>query len=117
MANPSPYSQLNNCAARMHSYLRAMTTTNVHLEDVARAARQGMALAAASSLLALAAMLAAGSSPVLAIIAAIALLGIGSASGGFGLVARVSLRPPRLPQREGDDATAAVAPLRVPQPR
>ena len=94
-----------------------MTTTNVHLEDVARAARQGFVLAVACSSVVLATLLAVGLAPVPATVAAIALLAIGAASGGFGLVARVSLRPPRLPQREGEDATAAVAPLRIPQPR
>ena len=94
-----------------------MTTTTVHLEDVGRAARQGFVLAFASSLLVLAAMLAAGFAPALAGFAAVALLVVGTASGGFGLVARVSLRPPRLPQPADTDAGAAVSPLRVAQPR
>ena len=94
-----------------------MTTTNVHLEDVTRAARQGIVLALACSLLATVAMLAAGLAPGVAALAAIALLAVGCASGGFGLVARVSLRPPRLPQRAGADSGTGVAPLHVPQPR
>ena len=94
-----------------------MTTTNVHLEDVTRAARQGIVLALASSFVATVAMLAAGLAPGVAALAALALLAIGCASGGFGLVARVSLRPPRLPRRAGTDAGTGVAQLRVPQPR
>ena len=97
--------------------VKAMTKTNVHLEDVARAARQGFALALASSLLTLAVMLAAGFAPAPAGLAAVALLVIGAASGGFGLVARVSLRPPRLPQAADADGGTAVPQLRVPQPR
>jgi len=94
-----------------------MTTTNVHLEDVARAARQGFALSVASSIVALATMLTAGLAPVVALLATTALLAVGCASGGFGLVSRVSMRPPRLPQRADRNAGTAVAPLRVPQPR
>jgi hypothetical protein len=94
-----------------------MTTANVHLEDVARAARQGFGLSIVASLLVLAAMLTAGLTPAAALLSAVALLAAGCASGGFGLVARVAMRPPRLPQRSDGKAETAVAPLRVPQPR
>ncbi len=94
-----------------------MTTTNVHLEDVARAARQGFGLSVAASLLVLAGMLMAGLAPVVALLTAAALLAAGCASGGFGLVARVTMRPPRLPRRADGNAGTAVPPLRIPQPR
>ena len=94
-----------------------MNTTNVYLEDVTRAARQGIALSIACALLTAVAMLAAGLAPGFVAIASIALFAVGCASGGFGLVARVSLRAPRLPRRPGRDGATRVAPLRVPQPR
>jgi len=74
-------------------------------------------LALAGSFVALATMLATGLAPVAALLATTALLAVGCASGGFGLVARVSMRPPRLPRRADSRAGTAVPPLRVPQPR
>jgi hypothetical protein len=94
-----------------------MTNTNVHLEDVARAARQGIALSLAGSFLALAAMLVAGRGLWLSAAVAIALAVVGCASGGFGLVARISLRTPRLPQRRDGEGVSGVPPVRIPQPR
>jgi hypothetical protein len=94
-----------------------MTETTVHLEDVTRAARQGLAVALTASLLALAGLLLAGLTPAIALPGAIGLLVVGAASGGFGLVARITLRQPR-PKlgRTGADG-GSVAPLRVPQTR
>jgi hypothetical protein len=95
-----------------------MNATKVHLEDVTRAARQGLALALTASLLALATMSIAGIPPAIALLAAAALLVIGSASGGFGLVARLALRgsrPKRSPATVSGNAVAP--PLRVPQTR
>ena len=94
-----------------------MTKTKVHLEDVTRAARQGIALALAVASLGLAAMLAGGLSVAIALAGAAALLGLGMASGGFGLVARISLRPPRPRRRRAVNVGERVAPLRVPQTR
>lgn len=93
-----------------------MTNTTVHLEDVTKAARQGVALALGASLLVLAAMIAAGLAPALAIAAAMVLLAIGALSGGFGLVARVVLTAPRS-RRRAKTSGAPVTPLRVPQTR
>ncbi len=94
-----------------------MKTTTVHLEDVTRAARQGVALAIAVSMLGLAVLLAAGLSTPIGIAIAAGLLAVGTASGGFGLVARVAVRPsaptPRTARRRG----RALGSLRVPQPR
>jgi hypothetical protein len=94
-----------------------MTETKVHLEDVTRAARQGLALALGASLLALAAMLIAGLSPAIALPGALTLLVLGTASGGFGLVARVALRGSRPKCRPATVNGRPVAPLRVPQTR
>jgi hypothetical protein len=91
-----------------------MRKTNVHLEEVTMAARRGVALAFGVTLLALAAMLVAGLSPLAAVPAAALLLVLGSASGGFGLVVRLAFRPPR-PQRPAGGGT--VTPLGVPQTR
>jgi hypothetical protein len=93
-----------------------MRATNVHLEDVARAARQGLTLSVAVSLLALGALLVAGVSPLIAAICAIALLALGSASGGFGLVAWIALRAPR-PRRAPVVRTGTVPPVQIPQTR
>jgi hypothetical protein len=93
-----------------------MTETKVHLEDVTRAAQMGLALAAAVALVALAAMLAAGTGLALAAAVAAVLLSVGAASGGFGLIGRVSL-PPVSQQRRDDAGGGSVAPLRVPQVR
>jgi hypothetical protein len=93
-----------------------MKEGKVHLEDVTSAARRGIALGFAASLLALVAMLIAGIPLAIALPGATALLVLGSASGGFGLVAGRALRSPR--SRGGAAAGGgAVAPLRVPQPR
>src|SRR5213592_1563613 len=89
-----------------------MTETTVHLEDVTRAARQGLALTIAVTGLGLSAMLAAGVSLVAALLVAAILLAAGSASGGFGLVARIAFGhsgPRRRPATVGADA---VEPLR-----
>jgi hypothetical protein len=94
-----------------------MTETKVHLEDVTRAARQGLAVALTASLLALAAMLIAGISLAIALPGAVTLLILGSASGGFGLVARVALRGSRPKRRPTTVSGRSVAPLRVPQTR
>ena len=94
-----------------------MTETKVHLEDVTRAARRGLALALTASLLALAAMLIAGISLAIALPGAVTLLILGSASGGFGLVARVALRESRPNRRPATVSGRSVAPLRVPQTR
>ena len=94
-----------------------MTETKVHLEDVTRAARQGLAVALTASLLALAAMLIAGISPAIAVPGAVTLLILGSASGGFGLVSRVSLRGSRPKRRPATVSGRSVAPLRMPQTR
>ncbi len=94
-----------------------MKTTTVHLEDVTRAARQGVALAFAVSLLGLAALLAVGlPAPIGSAIAA-GLLAVGTASGGFGLVARVALRRPALTRRSARRRGRALGSLRVPQLR
>jgi hypothetical protein len=93
-----------------------MTNTRVHLEDVNRAARQGVALALGASLLVLVAMIAAGLALTLAIAAAIVLLAIGALSGGFGLVALVALTAPRT-RRRAKTSAAPVTPLRVAQTR
>lgn len=93
-----------------------MNATNVHLEDVARTARQGLALSVAVSLLALGAMLVAGISPLIAAITGVALFAFGSASGGFGLIAWIAMRAPR-PRRAPAVRTGTVPPLRVPQTR
>jgi hypothetical protein len=94
-----------------------MTETKVHLEDVTRAARQGLTVALTASLLALAAMLIAGISPAIALPGAVTLLILGSASGGFGLVARVALRGSGPKCRPATVSGRSVAPLRVPQTR
>jgi hypothetical protein len=94
-----------------------MKATNVHLEDVTRAARQGLALAFAASLLVLTAMLVAGLSLAIALVGAATMLALGSASGGFGLVARIALRSSRPRRRSATVGGRAVAPLRLPQTR
>jgi hypothetical protein len=94
-----------------------MTETKVHLEDVTRAARQGLAVALAASLSALAAMLIAGISLAIALPGAVTLLILGSASGGFGLVARVAVRRTRPNRPSATVSGRSVAPLRVPQTR
>jgi hypothetical protein len=94
-----------------------MTETKVHLEDVTRAARQGLAVALTASLLALAAMLIAGISLAIALPGAVTLLILGSASGGFGLVARVAVRRTRPNRRPATVSGRSVAPLRMPQTR
>ena len=94
-----------------------MKTTTIHLEDVTRAARQGVALAFAVSLLTLAALLVAGLSAPIAAITATAVLVLGAASGGFGLVGRVAL-PLHVPvRRTAKPGRRTVEPLRVPQTR
>jgi type II secretory pathway component PulK len=94
-----------------------MKTTTIHLEDVIRAARQGVALAFALSLLALAALLVAGLSAPIAAFVAMVVLALGAASGGFGLVGRVAL-PHHVPiRRTAKLRRRTVEPLRVPQPR
>jgi hypothetical protein len=95
----------------VRAYGEPMKEGKVHLEDVTSAARRGIALGFAASLLALVAMLIAG----IPLPGATALLVLGSASGGFGLVAGLALRSPR--SRGGAAGGGAVAPLRVPQPR
>jgi hypothetical protein len=98
--------------------VRAMTKTNVHLEDVIRAARQGLALALAVALLGLAALLVVGLSLAIALVGAAALGGVGVTSGGFGLVARIAMRHPRHRGPAGAVSVGErVAPLRVPQTR
>jgi hypothetical protein len=92
-----------------------MRKTNVHLEEVTMAARRGFALAVGAALLALAGMLLAGLQLLVALIGAGLLLAFGSASGGFGLVARLAFRGPR-PQRPAVSG-GSVAPLGVPQTR
>ena len=94
-----------------------MTETKVHLEDVTRAARQGLTVALTASLLVLAAMLIAGISLAIALPGAATLLILGSASGGFGLVARVAVRRTRPNRRPATVSGRSVAPLRVPQTR
>jgi hypothetical protein len=94
-----------------------MKATNVHLEDVIRAARQGLALAFAASLLVLTAILVSGLPLAIALLGAAALLALGAASGGFGLVARIALRSSRPRRRLATLDGRAAAPLRVPQTR
>jgi hypothetical protein len=94
-----------------------MKEKTVHLEDVTRAARQGLALAASVAVAVLAGTLAAGASMAIALLASALVLGLGSASGGFGLVARVALRCPRRRRRPRAVASQPVAQLRVPQTR
>jgi hypothetical protein len=94
-----------------------MKTTTIHLEDVIRAARQGVALAFAVSLLTLSALLVAGLSAPIAAFVAMVVLALGAASGGFGLVGRVAL-PLHVPvRRTAKPRRRTVEPLRVPQPR
>jgi hypothetical protein len=92
-----------------------MRKTNVHLEEVTMAARIGVAISVGASLLALAAMLLTGLPLLVALVGAAMLLAFGTASGGFGLVARLAFRGPR-PQRPAVSG-GSVAPLRVPQVR
>ena len=94
-----------------------MTNGTVHLEDVTRAARWGAGLAIAGSLLALAALLAAGLAPAIAAVPALAVLALGLASGGFGLVARVTMPAPRLRRQPSAASGGDVTPLRVPLAR
>ena len=94
-----------------------MTETKVHLEDVTRAARRGLALALTVSLLALATLLIIGLTPAVALPGALGLLVVGAASGGFGLVARVALRGTRPNRRPATVSGRSVAPLQVPQTR
>ena len=94
-----------------------MTDTKVHLEDVTRAARQGAILAAAVSLLGLAVMLAAGLALPFAIGGSAAMLAAGTASGGFGLIARVAMPAAGSRRRPRSSGGASVQPLRVPQTR
>ena len=94
-----------------------MTETKVHLEDVTRAARQGLTVALTASMLALAAMLIAGISLAIALPGAVTLLILGSASGGFGLVARVALRGAGSRRRPATVSGRSVAPLGVPHTR
>jgi hypothetical protein len=89
-----------------------MTETRVHLEDVTRAARQGIGVALGVALLALGAMLAAGVSLMATLLVAATLLAIGSASGGFGLVARIAFGHSGLRRRQATVGTHAVEPLR-----
>jgi hypothetical protein len=94
-----------------------MNTTTIYLEDVIKAARQGVALAFAVSLFSLVALLVAGLSAPIAGLAAAGSLAIGAASGGFGLVGRVAL-PLHAPiRRTAKPQRRTVEPLRVPQPR
>jgi hypothetical protein len=62
-------------------------------------------------------MIAAGLAPALAIAAAVALLAVGAASGGFGLVARVALPAVGSRRRTRSTAGTTVRPLRIPQTR
>lgn len=94
-----------------------MKTTTIHLEDVIRAARQGVALAFAVSLLGLVALLVAGLSAPIAGLAAAGSLAIGAASGGFGLVGRVTLPLHAPVRRAAKPPRRAVEPLQVPQTR
>jgi hypothetical protein len=89
-----------------------MTETTVHLEDVTRAARQGLALTIAVTGLGLSAMLAAGVSLVAALLVAAILLAAGSASGGFGLVARIAFGHSGPRRRPATGSAHAVEPLR-----
>jgi hypothetical protein len=94
-----------------------MKTTTIYLEDVIKAARQGVALALAVSLLGLVALLVAGLPLLIAALAASGSLAIGVASGGFGLVGRVAL-PLHVPvRRTAQPRRRSVEPLRVPQTR
>jgi len=94
-----------------------MGQTTVHLEDVTRAARQGIALAIVASLLVLASMLAAGLPAVLAGASAAFVLAAGAASGGFGLVARLGAGRARPRRAARATRERNVAALRVAQPR
>jgi hypothetical protein len=94
-----------------------MNATQVHLEDVTRAARQGLVLALTASLLALVAMLIVGIPLAIALLGAAMLFVLGSASGGFGLVARIALRGSRPQSRPAAGSGSTVPPLRVPQTR
>ena len=94
-----------------------MKTTTIYLEDVIRAARQGVALAFAVSLLTLATLLVAGLSAPIAAAVATVVLALGALSGGFGLVGRVAL-PLHVPvRRTAQPRRRTVEPLRVPQTR
>jgi hypothetical protein len=94
-----------------------MKTTTIYLEDVIRAARQGVALAIAVSLLILAVLLVAGLSAPIAALVAVVVLALGAGSGGFGLIGRVAL-PLHVPvRRTAKPRRRTVEPLRVPQPR
>jgi hypothetical protein len=94
-----------------------MKTTTIYLEDVIRAARQGVALAFAVSLLTLATLLVAGLSAPIAAFVATVVLALGALSGGFGLVGRLAL-PVHVPvRRAAKPPRRTVEPLRVPQPR
>jgi hypothetical protein len=94
-----------------------MKTTTVHLEDVTRAARQGVALAFAVSLLGLVVLLVAGlATPIAAIVAAASLI-IGIASAGFGLVGRMALPTQPFARRTARPRRRALGPVRVPQTR
>ena len=92
-----------------------MRTTNVHLEEVTMAARKSILLAVGVALLALAAMLLAGLPLLVALLGTAMVLAFGTASGGFGLVARLAFRSPR-PRRPAVSGRT-VAPMRVPQVR
>jgi hypothetical protein len=94
-----------------------MKETKVHLEDVTRAARHGLAVALTASLLALAGLLIIGLDPAVALPGALGLLVVGAVSGGFGLVARVALRGHRPNGRPATVSGRSVAPLRVAQTR
>ena len=94
-----------------------MKETKVHLEDVTRAARHGLAVALTASLLALAGLLIIGLDPAVALPGALGLLVVGAVSGGFGLVARVALRGSRPERHTATVSGRSVAPLRVPQTR
>jgi hypothetical protein len=62
-------------------------------------------------------MLIVGIPLAIALLGAAALLVLGSASGGFGLVARIALRGSRPQSRPATSSGSNVSPLRVPQTR
>jgi hypothetical protein len=93
-----------------------MRTTNILLEDVARAARVTAGLAAATALGVLGAGLVAGLAPALAALLSAAVLPVAALSGGFGMAVRLAAGGSD--RRRGRVAPAPSPPeLRIPQPR
>ena len=94
-----------------------MNPIRVHLEDVARAARQGLVLAIGVALAVLGGLLLAGLPIAIAAPGAAMVLALGCVSGGFGLAARVALPAPRRRPAPAAASGVPAQPLRLPQTR